>query len=214
MSVALDFHRAHKERQARIEAAAQRLSAPVVEPASQPAPEPLPLEEPKPSEIDQWCARQKARFLSVAFPVVDDLPVVTIDQIKRAVCRHFKVSKMDLISERRTQNLTIPRFTSFYLCKELTPKSLPEIGRQHGNRDHSTILHGIRRMTELINTHEQWRRVVDEVRNKITGQAHETLSGGETTSDDASHTQDTAQLPKAQEASGEVASAGSGEENR
>lgn len=214
MSVALNFHHAHKKRQARIEAAAQRLRAPVVEPAPQSEPEPAPLEEPKPSEIDQWCARQKARFLSVAVPVVDDLPVVAIDQIKRAVCRHFNISKMDLISERRTKNLTIPRFISFYLCKELTPRSLPEIGRQHGNRDHSTILHGIRRMTELINTHEEWRQIVNEVRNKITGQAHETLSGAKNTADDAAHSQDAAQLPKAQEAAGEMACAASGEANR
>ncbi len=74
---------------------------------------------------------------------------VTIDDIQRAVSAHFEVKQLDLISARRAQAIARPRQVAMYLAKRLTTRSLPEIGRKFGNRDHSTVIHAVRRIEEL-----------------------------------------------------------------
>lgn len=74
---------------------------------------------------------------------------VTIDDIQRAVSAHFEVKQLDLISARRAQSIARPRQVAMYLAKRLTTRSLPEIGRKFGNRDHSTVIHAVRRIEEL-----------------------------------------------------------------
>jgi len=67
--------------------------------------------------------------------------------ILRAVSQHYKISPCDLTSHRRTRDLVTARHVLYYLLKTLTPKSLPEIGRLCGGKDHTTILHGVRKIT-------------------------------------------------------------------
>ncbi len=74
---------------------------------------------------------------------------VTIDDIQRAVSAHFEVKQLDLLSARRAQAIARPRQVAMYLAKQLTTRSLPEIGRKFGNRDHSTVIHAVRRIEEL-----------------------------------------------------------------
>ncbi|MCW3835428.1 chromosomal replication initiator protein DnaA [Sphingomonas canadensis] len=74
---------------------------------------------------------------------------ITIDEIQNAVSTHFEVKKIDLISERRAVAIARPRQIAMYLAKRLTTRSLPEIGRKFGNRDHSTVIHAVRRIEEL-----------------------------------------------------------------
>jgi chromosomal replication initiator protein len=74
---------------------------------------------------------------------------ITIDEIQRAVCAQFDVKQLDLISERRAVAIARPRQIAMYLAKRLTTRSLPEIGRKFGNRDHSTVIHAVRRIEEL-----------------------------------------------------------------
>ena len=74
---------------------------------------------------------------------------VTIDEIQRAVSSHFDVKQIDLISERRAVAIARPRQIAMYLAKRLTTRSLPEIGRKFGNRDHSTVIHAVRRIEDL-----------------------------------------------------------------
>ena len=74
---------------------------------------------------------------------------VTIDDIQRAVSAHFEVKQLDLVSARRSQVIARPRQVAMYLAKRLTTRSLPEIGRKFGNRDHSTVIHAVRRIEEL-----------------------------------------------------------------
>jgi chromosomal replication initiator protein len=74
---------------------------------------------------------------------------ITIDEIQRAVSSHFEVKQIDLISERRAVAIARPRQIAMYLAKRLTTRSLPEIGRKFGNRDHSTVIHAVRRIEEL-----------------------------------------------------------------
>lgn len=74
---------------------------------------------------------------------------VTIDEIQRAVSAHFDVKQIDLVSERRAVAIARPRQIAMYLAKRLTTRSLPEIGRKFGNRDHSTVIHAVRRIEDL-----------------------------------------------------------------
>jgi chromosomal replication initiator protein len=74
---------------------------------------------------------------------------ITIDEIQRAVSAHFDVKQLDLVSERRAVAIARPRQIAMYLAKRLTTRSLPEIGRKFGNRDHSTVIHAVRRIEEL-----------------------------------------------------------------
>jgi chromosomal replication initiator protein len=74
---------------------------------------------------------------------------ITIDEIQRAVSTHFAVKQIDLISERRAVAIARPRQIAMYLAKRLTTRSLPEIGRKFGNRDHSTVIHAVRLIEDL-----------------------------------------------------------------
>lgn len=70
---------------------------------------------------------------------------IKIEDIQRVVARHYGVARTDMLSARRTQNLVRPRQMAMYLCKTLTLRSLPEIGRRFGGRDHTTVLHAVRK---------------------------------------------------------------------
>ncbi len=94
---------------------------------------------------------------------------VRIEDIQRAVSRHFNVSKADLLSARRTRTIVRPRQIAMYLAKLLTPRSLPEIGRRFGDRDHTTVLHAVRKVEELMLADralaeevEMLKRLIDE----------------------------------------------------
>lgn len=75
---------------------------------------------------------------------------VRIEDIQRIVSKHFNVSKQDLLSARRTRTIVKPRQIAMYLSKTMTPRSLPEIGRRFGGRDHTTVLHAVRKIEGLI----------------------------------------------------------------
>ena len=74
---------------------------------------------------------------------------VTIDDIQKAVSAHFDMKPLDLVSARRARAVARPRQIAMYLAKRLTTRSLPEIGRKFGGRDHSTVIHAVRRIEEL-----------------------------------------------------------------
>ncbi len=74
---------------------------------------------------------------------------VKIEDIQRLVASHFNVSKADILSARRTATVVKPRQIAMYLSKALTPRSLPEIGRRFGGRDHTTVLHAVRKIENL-----------------------------------------------------------------
>ncbi len=74
---------------------------------------------------------------------------VTIDEIQKLVSAHFELKPLDLISARRARAVARPRQIAMYLAKRLTTRSLPEIGRKFGGRDHSTVIHAVRKIEEL-----------------------------------------------------------------
>jgi chromosomal replication initiator protein len=77
---------------------------------------------------------------------------IKIEEIQRIVARQYNVSRADLLSSRRTANVVRPRQVAMYLAKQLTLRSLPEIGRRFGGRDHTTVLHAVRKIENLVNT--------------------------------------------------------------
>ncbi len=78
-----------------------------------------------------------------------------IEDIQRITARHFGITMVDILSDRRTAVVVMPRHVAVYLAKDLTGKSLPEIGRRFGRRDHTTALFAINKIERLRKTNEQ-----------------------------------------------------------
>ncbi len=74
---------------------------------------------------------------------------VTIDEIQKRVAEHYNIRLADMHSARRARAVARPRQVAMFLCKQLTPRSLPEIGRKFGGRDHTTVMHAVRKIEEL-----------------------------------------------------------------
>ncbi len=74
---------------------------------------------------------------------------VTIDEIQRRVCEHYRIRQAEMSSARRAREVARPRQVAMYLAKQLTPRSLPEIGRRFGGRDHTTVIHAVRQIEKL-----------------------------------------------------------------
>ena len=92
---------------------------------------------------------------------------VTIDLIQTLVCRFFKISKNEMLSSRRSRYLVRPRQTAIYLTKILTPKSLPEIGREFSNRDHTTIIHSVKTIEKLKENDKDMAENINKLKNQI-----------------------------------------------
>jgi chromosomal replication initiator protein len=75
---------------------------------------------------------------------------VSIEEIQRKVAEHYNLRLTDMVSARRARNVARPRQVAMYLAKQLTQRSLPEIGRRFGNRDHTTVMHAVSRVSELM----------------------------------------------------------------
>lgn len=86
---------------------------------------------------------------------------VRIDDILRTVSKHYGVNRGDLLSGRRNRSIVRPRQIGMYLAKLLTSRSLPEIGRRFGNRDHTTVLHAIRKIEQLMGDDTQLREEIE-----------------------------------------------------
>ena len=92
---------------------------------------------------------------------------VTIDAIQTIVCKFFKISKNEMLSSRRSRYLVRPRQTAIYLTKILTTKSLPEIGREFSNRDHTTIIHSVRTIEKLKEKNPNMSDNITKLKNII-----------------------------------------------
>ena len=90
-----------------------------------------------------------------------DLRRVKIDDIQKLVASHFNVSRAEILSARRTANVVRPRQIAMYLAKTLTLRSLPEIGRRFGGRDHTTVLHAVRKIEELVSKDRNLAEVIE-----------------------------------------------------
>ena len=94
---------------------------------------------------------------------------VTIDEIQKLVSQHFELKPLDLVSARRARAVARPRQIAMYLAKRLTTRSLPEIGRKFGGRDHSTVIHAVKRIEELRDTDRDVDNAVRVLMRELEG---------------------------------------------
>ncbi len=92
---------------------------------------------------------------------------IKIEDIQRVVARQYNVSRSDLLSSRRTANVVRPRQVAMYLAKTLTLRSLPEIGRRFGGRDHTTVLHAVRKIEALIGKDNTLQDEVESLKRQL-----------------------------------------------
>lgn len=93
---------------------------------------------------------------------------IKIEDILRIISRHFGVSKGDLLSQRRHRSVVWPRQIGMYLAKQLTARSLPEIGRRFGNRDHTTVLHAIRKIEGELAGNPRLKEELEELKRLLS----------------------------------------------
>jgi chromosomal replication initiator protein len=94
---------------------------------------------------------------------------LTVDDIQKAAAEHFGLKQADLVSEQRTRAIARPRQAAMWLAKQLTTRSLPDIGRRFGGRDHTTVLHAVRRIEALKAADPQLARDLDALMRKLSG---------------------------------------------
>lgn len=106
--------------------------------------------------------------------VLGDLPVkaekrVTVDEIQKSVAAYFSITPSDLNSKRRTQSVVRPRHIAMYLAKTMTTRSLPDIGRRFGGRDHSTVIHAVAKITAQLGSDPLLAEDIEAIRKRLRG---------------------------------------------
>lgn len=93
----------------------------------------------------------------------------TVERIQRAICKHYKISLDELHSKGRARAIARPRQIAMYLCKNLTTRSLPDIGRRFGGRDHTTVIHAIKRIGSLCEADADFKSEVEALKKELDG---------------------------------------------
>ena len=92
---------------------------------------------------------------------------ITVEEIQRKVSEYYNIRLSDIVGPKRLRSYARPRQVAMYLCKQLTSRSLPEIGRRFGGRDHTTVMHGVRRIEELKLSDGQIAEDVEMLRRQL-----------------------------------------------
>ena len=93
---------------------------------------------------------------------------VDIDSIQSSVANFYNIKPNELKSQKRNKKLAIPRQIAMYLSRELTNASLPEIGAKFGGKNHSTVIHAIRKVEDMIKNDPKIRKDIELLKNRIT----------------------------------------------
>lgn len=99
--------------------------------------------------------------------IIENSKEVTIETIQKCVANHFQIKTAELKSSKRLKTLVQPRQIAMYICRKLTPSSYPEIGAKFGGKDHSTIIHAIKKIDKLMADDIQLRATVEKLINSI-----------------------------------------------
>ena len=94
---------------------------------------------------------------------------VTIEEIQKRVSEHYNIRQSEMYSARRARAVARPRQVAMYLSKQLTSRSLPEIGRKFGGRDHTTVMHAVRKIEELRATDNTFAEDIELLRRMLEG---------------------------------------------
>ena len=92
---------------------------------------------------------------------------VTIEEIQKRVAEHYNIRLSEMYSARRARAVARPRQVAMYLAKQLTARSLPEIGRKFGGRDHTTVMHAVRKVDELRSTDRGFAEDIELLRRML-----------------------------------------------
>jgi chromosomal replication initiator protein len=114
--------------------------------------------------LDSELARD---VLQEVYPEGEAAPEASIDRIQRIVSAHFGVSAAELVGRRRAQNVAFPRQVAMFLSRELTDRSLQEIGEEFGGREHTTVIHTVAKVGRLVREDTSASLVVDQLKNRI-----------------------------------------------
>ncbi len=98
-----------------------------------------------------------------------DRRAITIETIQASVCDHYGVRIGDLLSQKRTRNISGPRQVAMYLARKLTPASFPAIGERFGNRDHSTVIHAFTTINQKLVEDGALRSAIDQIERTLQG---------------------------------------------
>ncbi|MGE0765222.1 MAG: chromosomal replication initiator protein DnaA [Hyphomicrobiaceae bacterium] len=129
----------------------------------------------------QWQLMRSPVTVDIAEGLLRDLVAsgeprrIRIEDILKIVSRHYGISRNDILSERRHRSVVWPRQIGMYLAKQLTARSLPEIGRRFGNRDHTTVLHAIRKIEGQITSNSQLKDEIEDLKKQLGPEASGTL---------------------------------------
>jgi len=111
--------------------------------------------------------------LSMAKEVLKDIIVdkskdITIEMIQKHVAEHFGVKISDMKSEKRLKTVVVPRQIAIYLCRDLTKASYPEIGEKFGGKDHSTIIHSVKKIDKQLSADLDLKGTIDQLRKELS----------------------------------------------
>jgi chromosomal replication initiation ATPase DnaA len=163
-----EAHERHRQFHQRIKDAADRHAAKIAaqRDAAQEAILAKAVEAPKPVSIEKWRNKQMTKY---GVKIEHDIDVRTVNSrtIQLAVAREYGVSLIDMLSGRRDNRVVIPRHVAFYLIKKLTLLSLPAIGRRFGGRDHTTVLHGVKKIERMMEANLVFAAKVEAIKSKL-----------------------------------------------
>ena len=88
---------------------------------------------------------------------------ITMEQIQRTVAAHYRLRVDDLQSKNNSRHIAVPRQVAMYLCKKLTRHSFPEIGRVFGGKHHTTVIHSVEKIEDLVTKDQNFHRIVNDL---------------------------------------------------
>jgi chromosomal replication initiator protein len=99
--------------------------------------------------------------------IVDKSKDISIESIQKTVADHFQLKVSDLKSDKRIKTLVVPRQIAIYICRELTKASYPEIGEKFGGKDHSTVIHSVKKIEKLFAQDHEMRNTIDFIKRSL-----------------------------------------------
>ena len=120
-------------------------------------------QEPE-NTVEDWADRQKKIWFSI---VSEGRRYDLFEKIQKECCRHFNLTLAEFLADRRTDDVVRARHIAMYLTKKLTALSFPQIGNRLGDRDHTTVLFGVRKMERLIKTDSELAKTIADIEARI-----------------------------------------------
>ncbi len=151
----------HKAAQTRIAEAARRRAVAQAVPAPSCGSPQRSL--PSPDAAQFFDAAWKMLKVPRVPPVEEPRHVPSVLRIQQAVCEHYQITSAELLSASRAQEFATPRQVAMYLCRTLTGRSLPDIGRRFGDRKHTTVLHAARKIAAHLDRSPRLTRQIQEI---------------------------------------------------